>query len=123
MNHLSAVLKECEPVNTEIARMTWKCLQGTHGQSWVSLISSLRGFQASAFKDPENSPLGNHLGNIFQCLHGELGIPPTPGQAHQETELDVEMIDTKNAEGTQRKALQTVIGSLETVLGRISKNI
>ncbi|PNP59709.1 hypothetical protein FNYG_14840 [Fusarium nygamai] len=136
MNLLTALLKECEPINIEVARITWKCLQEAHGQSWASLISSLCDFQESAFEGSEHQRLGNHLGNILQYLHDELGSPPTSARAHPDVEMDTtqdtgddprlaEMMDrfakmesqAQETEETQRKVLETAIGSLETVLG------
>ncbi|KAF4500787.1 hypothetical protein FAGAP_3014 [Fusarium agapanthi] len=142
MNLLNTLLKEGDPINIEMARITWKYLQEVHGQLRASLISSLRDFQASAFKDPEHQRIGNHFGNILQCLHDELGIPPTPVQAHPDVEMETsqdigddprfaEMMDrfakmessAQETEETQRKALETSIGSLETVLGKTSENM
>ncbi|KAM0391280.1 hypothetical protein ACHAO7_011785 [Fusarium culmorum] len=137
MNLLNALLKEGDPINIEMARITWKCLQEAHGQLRAILISSLRDF-----KDPEHQRLGKHFGNILQCLHDELGIPPTPVQAHPDVEMETtedtgddprfaEMMDrfakmespAQETEETQRKVLETSIGSLETVLGKTCENM
>ncbi|KAF5614117.1 uncharacterized protein FTJAE_13767 [Fusarium tjaetaba] len=70
---LDRTFKECEPINIEMARI--KCFKR-------------RMVNRSAFEDSEYQRIHNHLGNILQYLHDELGSPQTPVQAHPDVEMD-----------------------------------